>query len=97
MLDEGLKVLVFLDALRGYYSFVEAFDCDVSLALLAKAGYSMSYKLVCACSAYLLNGESIDFNSYRLFNGPFLRAEIGSGKLEMRYNEMKISLDFNAP
>ena len=45
----------------------------------------------------LLNGNSIDFKSYKLFNGPFLKAELGSGTLEMRYKEMKFFLDFNNP
>ena len=45
----------------------------------------------------LLNGNAIDFNSYKLFNGPFLTAEVGSGTLEMRYKEMKLFLDFNNP
>lgn len=45
----------------------------------------------------LLNGNAIDFKSYKLFNGPFLKAELGSGTLEMRYKEMKFFLDFNNP
>ena len=45
----------------------------------------------------LLNGNAIDFKSYKLFNGPFLKAEVGSGTLEMRYKEMKFFLDFNNP
>jgi len=45
----------------------------------------------------LLNGKAIDFKSYKLFNGPFLNAEVGSGTLEMRYKEMRLFLDFNKP
>jgi hypothetical protein len=45
----------------------------------------------------ILNGQPIDFTSYKLFNGPFLKADVGSGKLEIQYKEMKMSLDFNHP
>ena len=42
-----------------------------------------------------LNGEPVDFGSYKLFNGPFLHGEVGSGRLELRYHEMSLVLDFN--
>jgi len=33
----------------------------------------------------LINGKAIDFRSYKLFNGPFMKAEIGSSRLTLTY------------
>jgi len=43
----------------------------------------------------LLNGKPVDFKSYRLFNGPFLQSEVGSGVLKMAYKNQTRILDFN--
>jgi len=45
----------------------------------------------------LLNGTPIDFKDYKLFKGPFLNAEVGSGTLEIKYKKMKLLLDLNHP
>jgi hypothetical protein len=39
----------------------------------------------------ILNSKIIDFKDYKLFKGPFLNAEVGSGKLKMTYkNKIRI-------
>jgi hypothetical protein len=43
----------------------------------------------------LLNGKPVDFASYKLFNGPFLQSEVGSGVLKMTYKNQTRILDFN--
>lgn len=43
-----------------------------------------------------LNGKAIDLSTTRLFDGPFLSAEVGSEKLTMKYKRMKRILDFKA-
>ena len=43
----------------------------------------------------LLNGKPVDFNSYKLFNGPFLQSEVGSGVLKIVYQNQTRILDFN--
>ncbi len=43
----------------------------------------------------LLNGRQIDFKSYKLFNGPFIQSERGSGIVTMKYKNEGIRLDFN--
>lgn len=45
----------------------------------------------------LLNGNSINYKDYKLFKGPFLNAEVGSEKLEIRYQNQKMILDFTKP
>jgi len=42
-----------------------------------------------------LNGKPVDFKSYKLFNGPFLQSEVGSGVLKMTYKNHTRILDFN--
>jgi hypothetical protein len=42
-----------------------------------------------------INGESIDYPAWPLFDGPFMHADPGSGTLELRYGPMRRSLDFN--
>jgi hypothetical protein len=41
-----------------------------------------------------LNGSEVDLSDYKLFDGAFLQAEVGSQKLTMRYKEMKRVLNF---
>lgn len=41
-----------------------------------------------------LNGKPVDLTNYKLFEGPFLNAEIGSEKLTMTYKNKRRVLDF---
>jgi hypothetical protein len=41
-----------------------------------------------------LNGKSVDLTKYKLFEGPFLNAEVGSEKLTMTYKNKRRVLDF---
>ncbi|MFQ5628939.1 MAG: hypothetical protein ACE5I1_09280 [bacterium] len=42
-----------------------------------------------------INGQPVDYESWPLFEGPFLNAEVGGRKLEMRYGKLRRVLDFN--
>ncbi|MEO8168153.1 MAG: hypothetical protein ABI623_07900, partial [bacterium] len=44
----------------------------------------------------MLNGKTIDLSKTKLFDGPFLHAEVGSEKLTMTYKKMRRVLDFKA-
>ncbi len=44
----------------------------------------------------MLNGKTIDLSKTKLFDGPFLQAEVGSEKLTMTYKKMRRVLDFKA-
>ncbi|MDE3056495.1 MAG: hypothetical protein KGJ59_00875 [Bacteroidota bacterium] len=46
--------------------------------------------------ARILNGHTVDFSHYKLFDSPFLHSDIGSGVLTMTYKNMTRILDFNA-
>ena len=41
-----------------------------------------------------VNGSPIDYDSWELFDGPFLEAEKGSRRLEMRHGKLRRLLDF---
>ena len=42
----------------------------------------------------LVNNRPVDFRAYRLFNGPFMQADVGSGVITLRYKEKTRTLDF---
>jgi hypothetical protein len=41
-----------------------------------------------------LNGKDVDLTKTKLFEGPFLNAEVGSEQLVMTYKEKRMVLDF---
>jgi hypothetical protein len=43
----------------------------------------------------LLNGKKWDFRTYKLFNGPFIQSERGSGIVRMLSQGQVRELDFN--
>ena len=43
----------------------------------------------------VLNGGVVDYPNWQLFDGPFLKADKGSKKLEMRHGRLSRTLDFN--
>ena len=43
-----------------------------------------------------VNGHPVAYETWPLFDGPFLHAEVGSRKLEMRYRNLRRLLDFNS-
>ena len=44
----------------------------------------------------MLNGNRIDLSKTKLFEGPYLHAEVGSEKLTITYKNKKMALDFKA-
>lgn len=43
----------------------------------------------------LLNGKAVNFKDYKLFNGPFLKGEVGIRKLTITYRDQVRVLDFD--
>lgn len=41
-----------------------------------------------------VNGRAVDYAAWPLFDGPFLRAEVGSRRLELRHGSLRRLLDF---
>jgi hypothetical protein len=43
---------------------------------------------------FSVNGRAVDFRSYRLFNGPFISADVGSGVITLKHGRSTRVLDF---
>ena len=43
-----------------------------------------------------LNGQPVDLTTWKLFQGPFLNAEVGSERLVMTHGKQRRILDFRA-
>lgn len=82
----------FQETIRSNELKAENFDQKMQIEYVSSKGDHMQFSYD---GDRILNGTPIDFNSYKLFNGPFLNAEVGSGKLEMKYKEMRLELDFS--
>jgi hypothetical protein len=92
--NDHTSFLEFQQQIKSNALDVEQFEYNLEVSYTNLAGDRMFFAFD---GQRLLNRKVIDFQSYKLFNGPFLQAEVGSGTLEMRYKEMSLFLDFNNP
>lgn len=54
-------------------------------------------KIVCTYGAApVVDGAKFDYSGWKLFSGPYLNAEVGSGKLTLTHGRLERVLDFNA-
>jgi hypothetical protein len=67
------------------------FEADLTVGYITTGGDRMEFTFG---GKRLLNGRPMDFNSYKLFNGPNLYAEVGSQTLRMTYKDWSRVLDF---
>ncbi len=65
----------------------------VSVQYVALDGDRMSFSFP---EGRILNGKSVDLKNYLLFDGPFLKAEVGSEQLTIQYKKLKRVLDFKS-
>ncbi len=70
----------------------DTFDKTLMVSYTTSLGDVMTFQYD---SARRLNGKPIDFADYKLFRGPFLNAEVGSQKLEIKYHEKGMVLDMS--
>lgn len=68
------------------------FDETLTVQYTTAAGETMQFTYG---GQRLLNGKPVEFRSYKLFNGPFLQSEAGSGVLKIIYKNRTRLLDFN--
>jgi len=61
----------------------------VSYATLAGDGLTFTYG-----GPRLLNGRSVDLGATPLYDGPFISADVGTGKITLRYGDRLRVLDF---
>ena len=54
-------------------------------------------KIICTFGAApVVDGAKFDYSGWKLFAGPYLNAEVGSGKLTISHGRLERVLDFNA-
>jgi hypothetical protein len=82
----------FQRAIRVNYLDRSKFEKDLMITYTTLQGDVMTFTYN---SDRLLNGESVDFQSYGLFQSPYLVSPLNSGKLEILYKNQKRILDFN--
>ncbi len=70
------------------------FDRNLTVEFRTSAGDLMKFTFD---GARLVNGQSVDFKSYKLFNGPFIQAEVGTGVITMAGSGKIRILDFTVP
>jgi len=80
----------FKNQIRGNTLVHDTFERTLMVSYTTSAGDVMTFQYD---GARRLNGKLIDFADYKLFRGPFLNAEVGSRKLEIRYKNQGIMLD----
>ena len=69
------------------------FDKDLRVQYTTSSGDRMEFTYG---GRRILNGKPINFRSYKLFNGPYLQAEVGSERLKMKYKDWYRALDFKS-
>jgi hypothetical protein len=67
------------------------FDKDLTVRYTTRHGDKMQFTYD---GARILNGKPVDFKSYKLFNGPYLQAEVGSEMLKMTHKGQYRTLNF---
>jgi hypothetical protein len=80
----------FKDQIRTNTLVHDTFDRTLTVSYTTSSGDVMTFAYD---GARQLNGKLVDFADYKLFQGPFLNAEIGSRKLEIRYKNNGMVLD----
>jgi hypothetical protein len=84
-----------------FENFCRSLQTHIPAAKLVPGGVSVDYKTLDNVSmrfafpdGRVLNGTNVDLGKTKLFDGPFLESEVGSGRLTMRYKGMTRILDF---
>ncbi|MDZ7361116.1 MAG: hypothetical protein ONB46_10365 [candidate division KSB1 bacterium] len=101
-LQNGYVVEVRSQAEAGSFAaFQEKLRAHIPKANLQPNSVSVDYTTLNGDKMYFafpemrqLNGKPVDLTKYKLFEGPFLNAEVGSEKLTMTYKNKRRVLDF---
>lgn len=89
------------DEIGSFKKFQKKLISHIPMADMEPGSVSVNYKTIdndklefTFPNRRVLNGKEIDLSKYKLFEGPFLNAEVGSQILNLTYKEMKMVLDF---
>jgi hypothetical protein len=67
------------------------FDEDQRVEFVTTSGDTLRFAYG---GEFAVNGRAVDFRSYRLFNGPFISAELGRGVITLKHGHSTRVLDF---
>lgn len=82
---------------EGFKSAVRALDLDTSVDPLPSVSFTTldGTRLTAAYgSTPTVDGRAVEYDNWKLFEGPFLNAEVGSRRLEISYGIRQHTLDF---
>ena len=90
--DDYPTFAAFRQQIKANFIDMTDFNAKMTVKYITSAGDNLQFTYG---GQRMVNGRPLDFKSYKLFKGPFLHAEVGSGELEMTYKDEKMILDFN--
>ncbi len=82
----------FTTAIRKTHVNKNNFDQNLTIEYRSPAGDTMKFTYG---GDRIINGKAVNFNDYGLFNGPFVKAAVGTGVITLQYKEQQRILDFN--
>ncbi len=89
------------DEIGSFEKFMKGLVSHVPSAILEPGAVSVKYQTLAGDrmefsfpEGRVLNGKKVDLTATKLFDGPFLNADVGSQKLTMTYKNKKLVLDF---
>ena len=83
----------FQQKIRATQIGIDSVDSGLKVRYRSTSGHLMQFAVG---GPRLLDGNAIDFRDYKLFNGPFIQAEVGSGVITLKYRDRVRILDFPA-
>jgi hypothetical protein len=72
---------------------VDSVDSGLKVEYRTRSGHLMQFTFG---GPRLLDGKAVDFRGYKLFDGPFIHADVGSGVITLKYGNRIRTLDFPA-
>jgi hypothetical protein len=81
----------FLDRMRSQRIAARDFDHTLTVSYPSLAGDTLTFTYD---GLRRLNGATVDLTKTRLYDGPFMSAEVGTGVIELRYGDRVRLLDF---
>lgn len=81
----------FIDRMRSQRVGVKEFERTLTVTYISLSGDTLTFTYD---GLRLLNNKTVDLTKTRLYDGPFMSAEVGAGIIELRYGDRARILDF---
>ena len=83
----------FMERIRSHPVVADDFDETLTVSYRSLAGDTLAFRYD---GPRILNGKIVDLTKTRLYDGPFMSADVGTGLIELRYKDQIRVLDFQA-